>query len=203
MKIAILGYGRVGSALGKKWLKAGHEVKFGVRDPNKVEVKALLDSLNRQAPAVRLNETMDWGEAVFFAVPAPSMEDLLAGYSGNLNGKIAIDATNQFDAPVINAIRHITAQSPQAVVFRAFNSLGAEVFESPDFNEIQADHFYCGPEGPQQVQVGQLIREVGLNPIYVGGLDRVQLVDNLGALWVHLVFQKKMPRHTAFKLLFP
>jgi predicted dinucleotide-binding enzyme len=32
MKIAILGSGSVGSALGKKWAKAGHAVTFGARD---------------------------------------------------------------------------------------------------------------------------------------------------------------------------
>ena len=32
MKIAVLGAGNIGGTLGKKWLAAGHEVVFGVRD---------------------------------------------------------------------------------------------------------------------------------------------------------------------------
>src|SRR5450631_684426 len=33
MKIAIIGAGNVGGALGKSWAKAGHTIFFGVRDP--------------------------------------------------------------------------------------------------------------------------------------------------------------------------
>lgn len=42
MKIAIIGSGNVGTALGKGWLAAGHEVVFGVRNPSSAKtIKAL------------------------------------------------------------------------------------------------------------------------------------------------------------------
>jgi predicted dinucleotide-binding enzyme len=34
MKIAVIGAGKVGSALGSGWAKAGHTIIFGVRDVN-------------------------------------------------------------------------------------------------------------------------------------------------------------------------
>ena len=50
MKIAILGAGNIGGTLGKKWLKAGHEVIFGVRDIRSAKTRAAshLNSLNDQ-----------------------------------------------------------------------------------------------------------------------------------------------------------
>ena len=33
MRIAIIGAGRVGAGLGRAWLRAGHQVVFGVREP--------------------------------------------------------------------------------------------------------------------------------------------------------------------------
>ena len=34
MRIAIIGAGSVGRALGGGWLRAGHEVRYGLRDPD-------------------------------------------------------------------------------------------------------------------------------------------------------------------------
>jgi predicted dinucleotide-binding enzyme len=42
MKIAVIGYGNVGSTLGLAWTKAGHEVIFGARDPGNNKISALL-----------------------------------------------------------------------------------------------------------------------------------------------------------------
>jgi len=43
MKIAIIGIGNVGGTLGPAWVKAGHKVIYGVRDPNSEKVKTLLN----------------------------------------------------------------------------------------------------------------------------------------------------------------
>jgi len=43
MKIAVIGIGNVGGTLGPAWANAGHEVIFGVREPNSLKVKTLLE----------------------------------------------------------------------------------------------------------------------------------------------------------------
>ncbi len=45
MKVAVVGAGRIGGTLGKKWSRAGEEVHFGVRNPQKPEVQDLVKSL--------------------------------------------------------------------------------------------------------------------------------------------------------------
>jgi len=39
MKIGILGAGNVGGALGASWVKAGHDLFFGVREPSSSETQ--------------------------------------------------------------------------------------------------------------------------------------------------------------------
>jgi predicted dinucleotide-binding enzyme len=36
INIAILGAGHIGGTLGRKWAAAGHDIFFGVRDPEKI-----------------------------------------------------------------------------------------------------------------------------------------------------------------------
>ena len=41
MKISILGPGKIGGGLGRKWMAAGHEIIFGVRNPDDPKYTAL------------------------------------------------------------------------------------------------------------------------------------------------------------------
>ena len=61
--------------------------------------------------------------------------------------------------------------------------------------------FYCGEEGQAREVVEGLIRDVGLNPVSVGGLDQVHLVDTITRLWFALVRGQNMGRNLAFKVL--
>lgn len=60
--------------------------------------------------------------------------------------------------------------------------------------------FYAGPDGDAQAVVEQLIEDVGLRPVRVGGLDQVGLVDAVLRLWFTLVSGGR-GRNMAFKLL--
>jgi 8-hydroxy-5-deazaflavin:NADPH oxidoreductase len=41
MKLAIIGAGNVGTTLGHGWLRAGHQVTYGVREPDGAKARAL------------------------------------------------------------------------------------------------------------------------------------------------------------------
>ena len=68
MKIAILGAGKVGGALGKKWSNAGHTIRFGVRDTHKPQVQELVQSLGANVSATSIAEAIDFGDVVLFAI---------------------------------------------------------------------------------------------------------------------------------------
>jgi 8-hydroxy-5-deazaflavin:NADPH oxidoreductase len=199
MKVAVLGAKVVGSTLGRKWASAGHEVMFGVRDVQNPQVKTLAKELGAQIGS--LAEAIEFAQVVVFAIPGRAMEETIKTHAQRLNGKTVIDAVNHMDGGPLNSAALFAEHAPQALVFRAFNSLGWESFENPRYGDQQADLFYCGTGGEAQTVVEELIREVGLRPIRVGTIDQAHLVDGITSLWLALAFGQKMGRQFAFKLL--
>jgi hypothetical protein len=199
MNIAILGAKIIGSTLGRKWTRAGHKVMFGVRNVRNPEVQDLAKELESTVGAAE--EAIAFGDVVVFAIPGNAMDETIQTFGHALNGKIVIDAANRMDGGPMNSAASFAAHAPSVHLFRAFNSLGWENFENPQFGNIQADLFYCGPGDETQATVEQLIHEVGLRPIRVGDINQVQLVDMIGSLWFALAFGQNVGRHLAFKVL--
>jgi hypothetical protein len=86
-----------------------------------------------------------------------------------LNGKVVIDAANNIGAPVANSVAIIQSAANEASVYRAFNIYGWENFAEPEVGGVRADLFYAGTDGRSRQAAEQLIIDVGLNPVWVGG----------------------------------
>jgi len=200
MKIAILGAGNIGGTLGEKWLSAGNSVVFGVRDVNSAKTSSAL----KRAKGARTNDVtsaIHESDVVLFSVPWKTVPELAQANAADLNGKLIMDATNNFAGPVINNLNVLKEAAPNSKIYRAFNSLGWEVFANLIIHDQTVDMFYSGQDGDSRSQIHQLIEQVGLNPIWVGDNDRIHLVDNMGALWVNMVSQHVWKRRSAFKAL--
>jgi len=187
MKIATVGAGNIGGTLGDAWTKAGHEVVYGLRDPSK------------RTDSQPIGRALDGAEAVLLALPGSATVDFVREHAKALDGRIILDATNDFRAPRFNSWPELTAAIPAAQLYRAFNTLGWDIFAKPLVGDVQADVFYCGPEGRGREVVEQLIGDAGLRPIWVGGVDQVDTVDGLLRLW--MVLSRARGRRIAFKLL--
>ena len=59
MKIAIIGAGSVGGALGKRWAAGGHEVVFGARDPESDKTRAAVAAAGPGALAAGVREAAE------------------------------------------------------------------------------------------------------------------------------------------------
>jgi 8-hydroxy-5-deazaflavin:NADPH oxidoreductase len=73
MKIAVIGRGKVGSALGSAWAKAEHAIVFGVRDVNKADLKALCARIG--ATAAPSADAARQGDVVVLALPWTGAEN--------------------------------------------------------------------------------------------------------------------------------
>jgi NADP oxidoreductase coenzyme F420-dependent/Domain of unknown function (DUF1772) len=93
MKIAIIGAGNVGSALGPGWAAAGHEIVFGVRDPNDAKVQEVVRSVGGRARAATVRDVVAPSEVGVLATPWPAAKDALTA-AASLHGKTLVDATN-------------------------------------------------------------------------------------------------------------
>lgn len=201
MKIAMLGAGNIGATLGKKWGAQGHEVTFGVRDVTAAKYEALLESMPGQVTIAPTVEAAAAADVIVLAIPGAALKETVAKLGATLAGKIIIDATNNISQADMGGIATITAAAPQAKLFRAFNTLGWENFETADLGGTQIDLFYCGESGADRETVDQLIADVGLRPIYIGGLDKAPVLDALTRLWFTLAYEQGYSRRLAFKML--
>lgn len=201
MRIGIIGTGNVGASLGRAWAAAGHEVVFGARDTAAAKVADLLQSMPGKATAEAVAEAIRASEVLLLALPGVAVGELVCDYRGDLDGKIIVDATNSTGQPEMHNMTLLEGTLPKAEIFRAFNTLGWENFAQPMFGEERADLFYCGAAGDARDSMDELINDVGLRPIYVGGTEMAPLLDNLTRLWFTLVFAEGYGRHTAFRLL--
>jgi hypothetical protein len=95
MKIAIIGTGHVGGALGGRWARDGHEIIFGSRNPEGEKAQNLLRLVPGNVRVAGNTEAVSAAEVVLLATPWSATRDTLtrAGIT-NLAGKIVIDAVN-------------------------------------------------------------------------------------------------------------
>lgn len=188
MKIGVIGTSRIGGTLGKIWAAAGHDVMFGVREKPRAE--------DLPGTIGTVDAAIQHGEAILFAIPGRAL--LSAAEPYDLSGKIIIDATNGGDQPGQSVTQALAALKAGAHVYKAFNTLGFENFQDPVFEGERADMLFVGP-GAHQERVAGLIRDVGLNPLYVGDLDQMGVLDAALTLWFGL--SRRLGRHLAFKVL--
>jgi len=186
MKIAVIGAGRIGRTLGEKWTPAGHTVVYGVRTPEQAHERPVPDAV-------------DGADVVVLAVPGAAALSVVESLGRLLAGKVVVDATN--DVPGSSALRALAVAEAGGVPVRAFNTLGWENFADPVVGGMQADLLFAADEGPGKQTAEQLIREVGLEPVWLGGVDAFDVVDSVTQLWFTLVFKRGLGRRLAFKVL--
>jgi predicted dinucleotide-binding enzyme len=69
------------------------------------------------------------------------------------------------------------------------------------FTSAAGDLFYCGPDTEARSRVEKVISDAGLNPVFLGGPETVDIVDSKLKMWFTLASGRKMGRSIAFKLL--
>jgi 8-hydroxy-5-deazaflavin:NADPH oxidoreductase len=197
MRIAVIGAGNIGGTLGQKWAGQGHTVVYGVRDPAGVRAE-----LGAEVTAVSPSAAVAQADVVLFAIPGRAVTAVLAEMGDALDGKIIIDATNQVGQPVMHSLDALRQAAPTSPLYRAFSTLGWENFANPVLGGQVVDLFYCG-EGDEAANtvVFQLISDIGLNPIYIGGQNQTDILDALTRLWFTLGLQQGRGRQLAFKML--
>jgi predicted dinucleotide-binding enzyme len=83
----------------------------------------------------------------------------------------------------------------------ALSTQGPEVLAAPVIAGQTADQFYTADDEEARQLAARLITDVGLRPIYVGGSDRVNIVDGVTRLWFSLAIKQDRGRHLSFRLL--
>lgn len=206
MKIGIIGAGNVGSALGRQWAAAGHEVKFGVRDANKPEVAALIGSGAISAGTVK--DAAQFADVIVLTVPWPAAQSAIKD-AGELTGKVLVDCTNPLKPDLTGlTIGHSTSAGEQvarwakgAQVVKCFNTTGANNMEETRYAEGPLAMFMAGDDEGAKSTVKQLGEDIGFAMFDAGQLEMARVLEPVAMLWIYLAYKGGVGRDFGFKLI--
>lgn len=205
MRIAIIGAGNVGAALGRNWAGKGHVLRFGLRDPAAPKYAALgaIGALLRPAEAAAE------AEAVVIATPWGATEAAVKAL-GDLSGKIVLDATNPLAmgpqglglafGHSDSAGERVAAWLPGAAVFKTLNTTGAETMQDPSVFPARPVMFVAGDDAARKPAVLGLIGDLGFEAVDAGPLSNARLLEAHAMLWIDLALKRGQGRGFAFAL---
>lgn len=207
MRIAVIGTGNVGSALGKRWAEAGHAVIFGTREPEAEKVKGLLSDIGENACADLPAEAAGAAEAIVLATPWGVTQQVVETL-GDLTDKVIIDATNPIAPGLELALGTTTSGAEEiakwadgAAVVKAFNTTGYNNMLNPDYDGQSATMFIAGDNEAAKEVVTTLSEEIGFDVADVGVLKCARYLEPMAFAWITMAMVQGMGRDIAFKLL--
>ena len=173
MKVGVIGSGIVGQVLSDGFLKHGHEVMRGSRDPAKLaQWKA---GAGAKAKMGTFAETARFGELVVLAVKGAAAVEAVDACEGGLAGKPVVDTTNPIaEAPPVNGVLQIftgpneslmerlQAQAPAARFVKAFSCVGNALMVDPELPGGKPTMFICGNDEAGEACGGRGARRVRL-----------------------------------------
>jgi len=196
MNIGILGTGDVARSLAAGFLRLGHAVRLGTRDPKSEKLAQWLAGAGKGAGAVVFAEAAAFGDVVVLATLWSGTENALklAGQKG-FAGKVVIDATNPLvfrpGEPPALALGHTDSGGeqvqrwlPQSRVVKCFNMVGHAHMVSPSFPGGPPDMFFCGNDAEAKETVAKLLTQLGWPSTDLGGIEYARVLEPLCILWV-------------------
>jgi hypothetical protein len=179
LKIGMIGSGKVGSALGNALVLAGHEVMFSSRHLE--DDQSLAERIGDGASAGTPREAAAFGDVLFVAVPYSALPDIGKDLADLIKGKVIIDACNPFpnrDGEIADWAREKGAGFasaellPGALIVRAFNAIGSArmgaAYQEPGVVGMPI----AGDDAEAVAMASGLIRDIGYEPVLIGGLER-------------------------------
>jgi len=194
MKIAVLGSGAVAQTLGDGFLKHGHDVALGTRDPAKL---AQWSAKHPTAEILGFAEAAAFGEVVVLAVAGAAALDALSLVgAAAITGKPVIDACNPIGGgpPVHGILSFFTTHKdslmerlqhayPDAHFVKAFNSVGAGQMVNPVFAGGKPTMFICGDDADAKKTVENLLDQLGWESEDMGPVEAARAIEPLCMLW--------------------
>jgi 8-hydroxy-5-deazaflavin:NADPH oxidoreductase len=210
MKIGVIGSGMVGQVLADGFLKHGHEVMRGSRDPKKLA--EWTGKAGAKAKAGSVAEAAKYGDVVVLAVKGTGAEEAVSLCGDALAGKTVIDATNPIaDAPPDNGVirfftgpndslmERLQKKAPKAHFVKAFSSVGNTLMIDPDLGS-RPSMFICGDDAAAKKEVTGILDAFGWDTEDMGSAAAARAIEPLCILWCIPGFLRNDWTH-AFKVL--
>ncbi len=208
MKVAVIGTGNVGRALGAALIGAGHEVTFAARDEAKVAAAA---KATGAGTATRPADAAAAADIIILAVPFTAAEAVAAELAGSAAGKVVIDATNPLKADYSglstvggpSGAERIAAALPGATVVKAFNTVFAGIQANPAALGQVLDALYATDDDGAAATFADLAASIGFRPVRVGPLAAAAELEAMAWLNIRLQLLDNGAWNTAYVLVSP
>lgn len=206
-EIAILGTGRVGSALAKALTRTGHNITFGSRDPQAAKAKW-------QGPDLRFATTeqaLQSAQVVVNATPGAESVALFTPLAFVLAGKVLVDVANATTRnpdgspgplmyPQDSLAERLQQVLPETFVVKTLNTLLSPVMEDPTILKGAATVFLSGNSEQAKQQVRALLESTGWPEASVLDLGGIQSARGTEALMAIVPFLVKSQGFKPFAL---
>jgi len=195
MKITVLGSGVVGRTLASAFVRLGHDVVVGTRDP---EVTAGRDEwAGLDLPLQPLADAATGAEVVVNAITGSVSLEALAEV--DLDGKILIDVSNPLDfsngfPPTLTVKdtdslgEQIQRAHPEARVVKTLNTVNAAIMVRPGSLPETSSMFLAGDDPLARETVRELLRALGWTDIVeFPTIEGARGLEMWLPLWVRLM----------------
>ncbi|HET7458923.1 MAG TPA: NAD(P)-binding domain-containing protein [Gemmatimonadaceae bacterium] len=204
MRIAILGAGLMGAALGRLWAQRGdHAVTFTYsRDPKKLE--RLAAEVGARAAASPADAVRDC-DAVLVAVPWVRLDDAIAraGGAGAFAGRVVVTCSLPMEPGdnfvlalglTTSGAEELARRLPAARVVSAFNTVPSELLHESVLRTADArpEVVVCGDDDGARQVAEQLVRDAGCEPMDAGPLRIARYTEPFALLVAQLAYERGM-----------
>jgi predicted dinucleotide-binding enzyme len=205
MKIAIIGTGNVGTALGINWNKSNHEIIYGSRNPQ--DEKHV--ELEKFAQVLTLYQAAMQGDVIVLATPWQGTEEAIHEMGSTLNAKIVIDATNPLKSDFSGLLLYgdtsggeqIAKWAPTSKVVKALNSAFAKVMEHPEINGVKSMMLIAGDDVPALNTVAGLVDDLGFQSQKMNGISNSRLLEMVGLTLITLGYKEGLGNEIGLSIL--
>jgi len=208
MKIAIIGTGNVGRALGTSFAGAGHQVVLsGHKAAKTAEAASAIGAVAAGSAA----EAVVAADIVVIAVPYTAVPSVAAEIAPFVAGKVVIDATNTLkpdysglatgDGP--SGAELLAAALPDARVVKAFNTLFAANQGNPRALGTTLDALYATDDVEAHATFAALASSIGFRPVSVGPLAAARELEAMAWLNIRLQLLSNGSWQTAYVMVAP
>ena len=195
MRIAVIGTGVVGRTLGGAFVRLGHEVVVGTRDPEATAGRA--EWVESDLRLVPLAEAGAGADLVVNATTGTASLEALAGV--DLDGTVLLDVSNPLDfsqgfpprltvKDTDSLAEQLQRAHPEARVVKALNTVTASVMVDPGALPEASTMFMAGDDPLARETVRQLLADLGWADIVeFPTLDAARGMEMWLPLWVRLM----------------
>lgn len=201
MKIAVLGTGMVGSAIGSKLIDLGHEVMMGSRTADNTKATEWVSKMGSRASQGTFAQAVAKAELIVLATNGAATMDILdLAEPRNFDGKVVIDISNPLDmskgmppttlpqfSNTTSLSEEIQKKLPQALVVKTWNTMNCGVMVNPNLLHDPGTIFVSGNSAEAKTQVKEILQAVGWQHIVdLGDISTARATEQLVTLWVRL-----------------